>query len=103
MRGQRAELLERAGVEQQRQALARRVLAARVLLFDALGAAAQHGAAAHLAQHLQVVGRHLQASATILRRRKAICVCSGNCLGQTSWQPSSVMQPKTPSSSPTTS
>ena len=44
---------------------------------------------------------HFQPIATILRRTKAIWVCSGNCFGQTSWQPSSDMQPNTPSSSPT--
>ena len=50
VRGERAELLERALVEQQREPLARRELAARVLLLDALLAAAEHRAAAHLAQ-----------------------------------------------------
>ena len=62
VRGQRAELLERAVVEQQRQPLARGELAACMLLFDALAAAAEHGAAAHLAQHLQVVVRLARAS-----------------------------------------
>ena len=46
---------------------------------------------------------HLNAIATILRRRKAIWVDSGSCFGQTSWQASSDMQPNTPSSSPISS
>ena len=57
VRGERAELLERAFVEQQREPLARGELAARVLLLDALLPAAQHRAAAHLAQHGQVFVR----------------------------------------------
>ena len=44
-----------------------------------------------------------QAIFTILRRMNAICVASGRFLGHTSWQASSDMQPKTPSSSPMTS
>jgi hypothetical protein len=39
----------------------------------------------------------------IFRRRNAICVCSGSSFGHTSWQPSKVMQPNTPSSVPTSS
>ena len=71
MRGQRAEFLERAVVEQQRQPLARGELATCMLLFDALAAAAQHGAAPHLAQHLQVVvrlARHRLAPVGLLLR-----------------------------------
>jgi hypothetical protein len=55
--GQRAELLERALVEQQRQPLARGELAARVLLLDALLAAAEHRPRAQLAQRLQLSAR----------------------------------------------
>ena len=55
VRRQRAELLERAFVKQQRQTLTRRHLAARVLLVDALLTAAENGAAAHLAQYLEVL------------------------------------------------
>src|SRR3954452_20714549 len=51
----------------------------------------------------QWVQRYFQASDTIFRRMKAIWVESGSCLGQTSWQPSSDMQPNTPSSSPMSS
>ena len=40
---------------------------------------------------------------SIFRRTKAICVASGSCFGHTSWQPSSDMQPNTPSSSPISS
>ena len=54
VRRERAELLERAFVEQQREPLARRQLAPRVLLLDALLAAAENRAAAHLAQRRQV-------------------------------------------------
>ncbi len=46
---------------------------------------------------------YLKAIPAILRRMKAIWVDSGSCLGHTSWQPSSDMQPNTPSSVPTTS
>lgn len=46
---------------------------------------------------------YFRPSATIFRRMNAICVCSGSSFGHTSWQPSSDMQPNTPSSSPMTS
>ena len=39
----------------------------------------------------------------IFLRMNAICVCNGNSFGQTSLHASSVMQPNTPSSSPTSS
>ena len=45
-------------------------------------------------------GRYLNPCTTIFRLRKAICVARGRSFGHTSWQPSSDMQPKTPSSSP---
>jgi hypothetical protein len=48
MRGERAEFLERAFVEEQREPLARRELAARMLLLNAFLPTAEHGAAAHL-------------------------------------------------------
>jgi hypothetical protein len=44
--------------------------------------------------------RYLNPCVTIFRLRNVICVASGRFFGQTSWQPSSDMQPKTPSSSP---
>ena len=50
-----------------------------------------------------VQNSYFKAMLTILRRTNAIWVASGRCLGQTSWQPSSDMQPNTPSSSPTRS
>ena len=46
---------------------------------------------------------HFHPTATIFRRRNAICVASGKSFGQTSWQARSDMQPKTPSSSPISS
>ena len=53
---------------------------------------------------LPIPGRlHFQPLAAILRRMNAIWVDSGRFFGQTSWQASSDMQPKTPSSSPITS
>ena len=58
VRRERAELLERTLVEQQREALARRELAACVLLLDAFLPAAENRAAAHLAQCGQVIARH---------------------------------------------
>ena len=54
VRGERAELLESAFVQQQRQPLAGGELAARVLLLDSFPATAEHGSAAHFAQRLQV-------------------------------------------------
>ncbi len=47
--------------------------------------------------------RFYSPAAASLRRTYAICVCSGSSFGQTSWQASSVMQPNTPSSLPTSS
>jgi len=44
--------------------------------------------------------RYFHPMVTILRRMNAICVASGSSFGQTSWQASSDMQPKTPVSSP---
>ena len=44
-----------------------------------------------------------QSIAAMRRRMKASWVASGSPFGHTSWQPSSVMQPKTPLSSPTSS
>ena len=55
VRRQRAELLERALVQQQCQALAGGELAPRVLLLDPLPAPAQHRAPAHFAQRRQMV------------------------------------------------
>ena len=52
---------------------------------------------------VKVQNSYFKAMLTILRRTNAIWVASGRCLGQTSWQPSSDMQPNTPSSSPTRS
>ncbi len=52
---------------------------------------------------LPLAPRYFSPTATILRRKKAICVCSGRPFGHTSWQPSRLMQPNTPVSSPMSS
>ena len=54
MRGQSAEFLKGTRIQQQRQPFACRQPAAGMLLLDALDSPAQHGAAAHFAQHFQV-------------------------------------------------
>jgi hypothetical protein len=46
-------------------------------------------------------GRQRQPCAAILRRRNASCERSDRPFGHTSWQPSRLMQPNTPPSSPT--
>ena len=51
-------------------------------------------------RHSTLLLDHFHPTDTIFRLRNAICVASGKFFGQTSWQASSDMQPKTPSSSP---